>query len=174
MFNNSTKIFQNAFIVNDLEKSCARWAKTMGIGPFTLLEDISLPNILYRGQPGELKLSAALAASGNIQLELIQPHHDHPSVYRDYYPTGSEGFHHIGVLTDDLQASIAEYEARGNGVVCSGGDPEGTEIAYMDTWDDGFCLTELIRPADSYMEMSRMLEDAARNWDGKTVIIPGD
>jgi hypothetical protein len=98
MTGKSTRIFQTAFIVNDLEESCAKWARTMGIGPFTLLENIDLPNIIYRGEPGELNLSAALAASGDLQVELIQPHHDHPSVYRDYYPTGQEGYHHIGVF----------------------------------------------------------------------------
>ena len=170
----STTIFQNAFIVNDLEEGVNRWARTMGIGPFILLENIDLPNILYRGQPGELKLSAALAASGNIQVELIQPLHDHPSVYRDFYPTGQEGFHHMGVLTNDLAASIADYEARGHGTICSGGDPEGTEIAYMDTWADAHCLTELIRPADSYMDMNAMLQDAARNWDGVTATLPNN
>jgi methylmalonyl-CoA/ethylmalonyl-CoA epimerase len=171
MSNKSTTIFQNAFIVNDLEASCEKWARTMGIGPFTLLENISLPNIIYRGTPGELHLSAALAASGDLQVELIQPHHDHPSVYRDFYPTGQEGFHHMGVLTDDLAASIADFEARGHSTICSGGDPEGTEIAYMDTWADALCLTELIRPADSYMDMSRMLQDEAQNWDGVTAIL---
>ena len=172
MARNSTTIFQNAFIVNDLEAACARWAQTMGVGPFILLEEIELPNIIYRGNPGELKLSAALADNGNIQVELIQPLHDHPSVYRDFYPTGKQGFHHMGVLTNDLAASIAEYEARGHGTICSGGDPEGTEIAYMDTWDDAQCLTELIRPADSYMEMNEMLQAAARDWDGVTPTLP--
>lgn len=173
MTGTSTRIFQTAFIVNDLEESCAKWARTMGIGPFTLLENIDLPNIIYRGEPGELKLSAALAASGDLQVELIQPHHDQPSVYRDYYSTGQEGYHHIGVLTDDLAASIADFAAKGIGIVCSGGDPEGTEIAYMDTWDDANCLTELIRPAESYMEMSRMLQVEAENWDGQQVTLPG-
>ncbi len=172
MASNSTTIFQNAFIVNDLEAACERWARTMGIGPFILLENIDLPNIVYRGAPGELKLSAALAASADLQVELIQPLHDTPSVYRDFYKTGEEGFHHMGVLTDNLAADIADYESRGHMVICSGGDPEGTEIAYMDTWDDARCLVELIRPADSYMDMTQMLKDAAAAWDGKTAILP--
>ena len=162
----NTVIFQNAFIVNDLEVGIDRWVKAMGVGPFIVLDNIDLPNIVYRGEPGELKLRAALAASGNMQVEMIQPLHDHPSVYRDYYPTGQEGFHHIGVLTDDLAASVANYESRGHATVCSGGDPAGTEIAYMDTWDAAHCLTELIRPADSYLEMNKMLQDAAAKWDG--------
>jgi hypothetical protein len=43
----------------------------------------------------------------------------------------------------------------------------------MDTWDDANCLTELIRPAESYMEMSRMLQVEAENWDGQQVTLPG-
>ena len=171
MAGKGTLIFQNAFIVNDLEEACAKWARSMGIGPFISLGELDLPNIRYRVEPGELKLKAALAASGDIQVEMIQPLHDHPSVYRDYYPTGQEGFHHIGVLTDDLAASIAQYEALGHGIVCSGGDPAGTEIAYMDTWGAAHCLTELIRPADSYLDMTKMLQVEAANWDGKTVFI---
>jgi methylmalonyl-CoA/ethylmalonyl-CoA epimerase len=168
----STVVFQNAFIVNDIEAAVARWARTMGVGPWVMLENISMPNAFYKGQPTTMKLHAALAASGGIQMELIQPLHDHPSVYRDYFPAGKEGFHHIGVLTDDVAREVEIYGRLGHGVIASGGNPDTTHIAYVDTWDAGQCIVELIHADDSYIQMSRMLEDAARKWDGKTLTVP--
>ncbi len=168
----STVVFQNAFIVNDIEAAVARWVRTMGIGPWVMLENISMANAFYKGQPTTMKLHAALAASGGIQMELIQPLHDHPSVYRDYFPPGKEGFHHIGVLTDDVARDVAMYAELGHGVVASGGNPDQTHIAYVDTWNTGHCLVELIHADDGYRQMSRMLEDAARTWDGKTITVP--
>lgn len=169
--NGSTVVFQNAFIVNDIEEAISRWVRTMGIGPFVVLENISMANAFYRGQPTTMKLHAALAASGDIQMELIQPLHDHPSVYRDFYPTGKEGFHHIGVLTDDVARDVEAYRKLGHDVIASGGNPDSTHIAYVDTWDASRCLVELIHADDSYMQMTRMLQDAARSWDGKTSTI---
>jgi hypothetical protein len=168
----STVVFQNAFIVNDIEAAVARWVRTMGVGPWVMLENISMANAFYKGQPTTMKLHAALAASGGIQMELIQPLHDHPSVYRDYFPTGKEGFHHIGVLTDDVQRDVEMYRALGHEVIASGGNPDSTHIAYVDTWNTGHCIVELIHADDAYLKMSRMLEDAARTWDGKTMTVP--
>jgi hypothetical protein len=57
-------------------------------------------------------------------------------------------------------------------VIASGGNPDTTHIAYVDTWDAGQCIVELIHADDNYIQMSRMLEDAARKWDGKTLTVP--
>ncbi len=168
----STVVFQNAFIVNDIEAAVARWVRTMGVGPWVMLENISMANAVYKGKPTTMKLHAALAASGGIQMELIQPLHDHPSVYRDYFPTGKEGFHHIGVLTDDVPRDVEMYGKLGHEVIASGGNPDQTHIAYVDTWNTGHCIVELIHADDAYLKMSRMLEDAARTWDGKTMTVP--
>ncbi|MGE0667894.1 MAG: VOC family protein [Sphingomonadales bacterium] len=172
MSRNSTVVFQNAFIVNDIEAAVARWVRTMGIGPWVMLENISMANAMYKGQPTTMKLHAALAASGSIQMELIQPLHDHASVYRDYFPPGREGFHHIGVLTDDVARDVATYRKLGHGVVASGGNPDQTHIAYVDTWETGHCLVELIHADDNYKQMTRMLEEAAHAWDGTTMTVP--
>jgi methylmalonyl-CoA/ethylmalonyl-CoA epimerase len=167
-----TVVFQNAFIVDDIEAAVARWVRSMGIGPWVMLENISMPNATYRGQPTTMPLHAALASSGELQMELIQPLHDHPSVYRDYYPRGTEGFHHIGVLTDDVPGEIERYRALGHGVVATGGNPDATHIAYLDTWEASRCLVELIHADANYKRLTAMLRDAARTWDGKTPTVP--
>jgi hypothetical protein len=167
----SKTVFQNAFIVNDLEEGIAHWVRHMGIGPFIILDNIDLADATYRGQPTELKMHAALAMSGDLQMELIQPLHSHASVYRDFYPDGQEGFHHIGVLTDDVDRDVETYTRLGHEVVATGGARDGTHIAYVDTWSAANCLVELINADQGFMEMTRMLGDAARNWDGKTLTI---
>jgi hypothetical protein len=76
------------------------------------------------------------------------------------------------VLTDDVQRDVEMYQALGHEVIASGGNPDSTHIAYVDTWNTGHCIVELIHADNAYLKMSRMLEDAARSWDGKTMTVP--
>lgn len=39
-----------------------------------------------RGGPAEIDMSAAVAQSGSVQIELIAQHDDKPSPYLDMYP----------------------------------------------------------------------------------------
>jgi Glyoxalase/Bleomycin resistance protein/Dioxygenase superfamily len=48
----------------------------------------------YKGQLYDLKVSIALANSGDVQLELIQQRNDVPSLYSDFLAAGYEGMQH--------------------------------------------------------------------------------
>ena len=52
---------QNAYVIRDIEESMHRWIDTMGVGPFFLLDHIKLKDVMYRGAPIDLDISAAVA-----------------------------------------------------------------------------------------------------------------
>jgi hypothetical protein len=163
-------IVQQAYVINDIEAAAARFSKTFGIGPFVLLEHIKLPDVLYRGQPAEMELSAALCQAGPIQIELIQQHYDGPSCYRDTWPKGQEGFHHVAVLCQDFEAERARYEAMGCPTAMIFGSTE-TRTAYMDARHMSNGMVELYSDYKGIRDLYRLVSDRARTWDGKTVIV---
>ena len=40
-------------------------------------------------------------------IQFIQQHDNTPSIYRDMYALGQEGFHHVGLLVNDYEGEKA-------------------------------------------------------------------
>ncbi len=138
-------ITQMGYVVVDLEAAMARWTDTLGVGPFSTIRNVVVDNGLYRGSPTNVDISVALAASGGIEIELIEQHNDVASCYRDLFPPGAEGLHHVAVHPSDYDAEVARYEALG----CPqafGGVYQGTRFVYMDTSSSLGVMVELVEP----------------------------
>ena len=109
----SLNVFQSAWVVDDLDKTIHDWADRLGVGPFYCAEyDNPFPNLIYRGEPGEMNARVAWAQAGDTQVELIQPN-DERNVYRELVPSGTTRFHHFGVWTADYEADCSAMEAAG-------------------------------------------------------------
>jgi hypothetical protein len=158
-------VVQNAYVVEDLDAAMARWATVFGVGPFFANRDIRVDEPRYRGEPTELRFAGAIAQAGDVQIELIQQLDDSPSCYRDLYPAGSEGFHHIAVFVDDLDADIARYEALGAPVAFSGVS-RGMRFAYVDTSPMLGIMVELLEDVPSVRKAFALVAEAGRTWDG--------
>ena len=94
-------IFQHAWFVNDLEKVCHAWHRAVGAGPFFITENHVTETQTYRGQTFLTPLHYAFGYHGETQVQFIQQDEDAPSIYRDMYKKGEEGFHHIAMLVPD-------------------------------------------------------------------------
>ena len=163
------RIFQNAWVVDDIEAACHRLVSNFGIGPFYIYQfGNTFKDVLYRGEPGEFEIILALAQAGPLQIELIQPV-SHPSVYRDSVPTGAMGFHHICAWTDDLAADVAHFNAIKCPSVCSA-NSGNVHFAYFDTRDIIGCMFEVVKKSSVNEELMQQVSDAAINWDGKQAI----
>jgi hypothetical protein len=71
----SNSIFQNAWVVDDLDQTIDYWTNTMGVGPFYLMEYQGGPEFEYRGQPGAefgspFQPAHACAVGGSAQAEV--------------------------------------------------------------------------------------------------------
>ncbi len=71
-----------------------------------------LTNPVFVASQVRAEFSTALAQAGDLHIELVEQHCDSPSVYRDIFPKGEEGFHHVAVIAEDFDAEIARYEGR--------------------------------------------------------------
>ena len=85
------EVRQLGFVVDDIQTAIRHWSQVMQVGPWFLAERIPVENFRYKGKPGAPEVSVALANSGPLQLELIQPRNDAPTVYRDFLAAGRSG-----------------------------------------------------------------------------------
>ena len=96
------EISQIGIIVRDLQKATDNYWSTLGIGPWMTMriEPPLLADVTMRGKPVEASMVAAIAQSGNIQLELIQPL-EGPSIWKEFLEQRGEGIHHVQSLVQD-------------------------------------------------------------------------
>jgi hypothetical protein len=160
----STNLFQAAWVVNDLEKAIQRWLNT-GVGPFFVVPHSKVEHVSYRGAPATLDMSAGLAQAGPIQIELIQQHNDGPSAYRDMFPVGQEGFHHLCTMTNSFDADVQRYQSQGCAAVTQGSFGD-MRFVYVDTRSSLGHMTEIIEDRDSIKRMFKLIADASVDWRG--------
>ena len=75
---------QVAYVVDDMHAALNFLVEKVGIGPWYLAENMKLANCRSFGRVCDIELSIALANSGGLQFELIQPLGDVPSIYRNW------------------------------------------------------------------------------------------
>lgn len=97
-------LFQNAFFVRSIDESAARWQRLFGAGPFFAVRHHQTDEFSYRGQAIEADVSYAFGYLGDLMIQFIEQHDDKPSIYRDMFGEGEEGFHHVAYLVHDFAA----------------------------------------------------------------------
>ncbi len=160
------KIVQIAYVVNDIEEAARRWTKTFGVGPFFVLKSPQVGNPLYRGRPGKVDFSAALAQAGDLHVELIEQHCDSPSCYRDLIPKGKEGFHHVAVIVENYDKEVARYEALGCPVAASG-EFGPLRFCYVDASATMNGMVEVLEDLPFIRNYFDRIRQASENWDGR-------
>ena len=103
-----------------------------GAGPFILTEHHQTQSFTYRGTDVEADVSYAFGYLDNMMIQFIQQHDDQPSIYRDMYAKGEEGFHHVAYLVSDWHAAKQRLEDMGFECACEL-YASGVEAAYYDT-----------------------------------------
>jgi len=163
---------QLAYVVKDIDAGLKYWTEIMKTGPFFLFEHCPLKNQVYRGSPSNADVTLALGNSGNLQIELIFQHNDEPSVYKEFLDAERTGVHHFGLMPEDYKSTCQQYKALGHEAAfeCTVGN---AELVYFDTVATIGHYTELWDNHSVFKDLFIMVEDAAKNWDGKDPVRPG-
>ncbi|MFC0304080.1 VOC family protein [Rhizorhabdus histidinilytica] len=165
------RIVQNAYVVRDLDEAMVRWNRTLGIGPFLVRRHIALRDVLYRGRPASLDISAAHAQAGDIQIELVMQHCDQPSAFRDMFDGTGEGLHHVAIFPEDHDAMVAHYRQQGFAAATDIVTAEGRGATYIDTRPMLGHMMEIYRVNDSLVAFYEEIAAAAEGWDGRNLRI---
>lgn len=163
-------VMQNAFVVADLDQAIRHWTGVMGVGPFFMFEHIGFRNVLYRGQAAApIDLTVAIGYWGDLQIELIHQHDDNPSIYRDFASRHGSGMHHMGVMSNTLEADLADLARLGVQPVFQG-CAAGMRFAYVQTDCHPGGMIELIEASAGARTFFSRMREAACDWDGRDPI----
>jgi catechol 2,3-dioxygenase-like lactoylglutathione lyase family enzyme len=136
---------QICLVTRDLDALVRRYADRLGIGPWwvQVYEPPLLTATTYRGKPAAYSMRIALAWTGGLNWEIIQPLQG-PSIYHDFLDAHGEGVQHVGVLLKDTGMDWPEayrrLAERGFEPVQEGGW-QGVRFAYFET--EPLCKTTL-------------------------------
>lgn len=164
-------VAQNGYVVKDIHAAMDHWINVLGVGPWFFIEKVEVSNFRYHGEPSDLQMSVALANSGDLQIELIQPTNDAPSMYRDFLAAGREGLQHMSYWTQDYQAVYDRALALGYTVGHEGqiGGEEG-RFAYFDTEAHPGTVVEISDVRGAKAQVFEYIRKASIGWDGKRPI----
>ncbi|AXL53462.1 putative oxidoreductase [Paraburkholderia caffeinilytica] len=168
-------INQLGYVVRDIDASIEGFTRC-GIGPWFLLRGVKPENFTYKGAPSDMAMDVAVANSGDIQIEIISPVNDEPSMYRDFLEAGREGLQHFAYWSKDYQSLYERALAAGFSVGQEGqlGGPTG-RFAYLETEHHAGTCVEISDLGGAKAALFDYVKKAAAHWDGSnpvTVIDP--
>ena len=165
-------IMQMAYVVTDIRAAIAEWIERLNVGPWFLLDHFTGVDPVYRGQASRADVAIAMSFAGHMNIELIQPNDDNPSVYKELIDRTGPGFHHWGLASADFKADVRHYEEKGMTLAFRAGVPTGGEVGYFDT---GGALPGFVELIETNPGMERAFSrwyGAALAWDGSDPIRP--
>lgn len=164
-------VVQLGYVVADLREALDHWTGTLGVGPFLVTPRIDYAEVHHRGQPVQVEIAVALASHRGLQIEVIQQTGGGPSMFSEFLARRGGGLHHVCLLTDDLAADLAAWQARGVGVLMGGRTAAGIPFAYLDTDpEDQGRVIELVQPTAGLRRFFARLDALADTWDGSDPI----
>ena len=170
MKNQLNRIFQYAYFVEDLVSAAHHWAKISQAGPFFIAPHHKTDQFEYRGTPVQADVSYAFGYAGACQIQLIQQHDDKNSIYKDMYPEGTFGFHHIAMLVEDYSGEKQRLLNQGIEKSCEL-YADGVWASYFDTRDAIGCYTELHSITDRIVTTFDRWKNAHDHWDDQSEVI---
>ncbi len=167
-------LFQNAYFVDDLDAAAAKWAAAYGAGPFFAVRHHRTEAFTYRGTEIEADVSYAFGYLGDMMIQFIAQHDDKPSIYRDMYKRGEEGFHHIGYLVSDFAAERQRWLDMGYELACELYADE-VNAAYFDTRSLCGGFTEIHGDPQHILGTFAVWKRAHEAWDRRgSAILPAN
>ncbi|MCW1381893.1 VOC family protein [Novosphingobium sp. KCTC 2891] len=160
-------LFQQAYFVRSIDEAARRWADAFGAGPFFMARHHKADEFRYRGTSTEADVSYAFGYLGDTMIQFIEQHDDQPSIYRDMFADGEEGFHHIAYLVSDFAAERQRWLDMGYELATELYADE-VNAAYFDTRALNGAFTEIHGDPPHIMGLFGVWKRAHEAWDRTT------
>lgn len=134
--------FQQAWFVTSIDEAARKWSDAFGAGPFCMVRHHHCDEFTYRGTAQEADVSYAFGYLGDMMIQFIEQHDEKPSIYRDMFAPGEEGFHHVAYLVSDFAAERRRWINMGHELATELYADE-VNAAYFDTRDLNGGFTEI-------------------------------
>ena len=162
-----------AYVVEDIEATVNRLFDTLGAGPFFLVENVPLENVLSRGEPAEFVHSSAFGYCGGGAIELVETVRLAPERVEKGFSAPRPRIHHIAYAVPptevaDLRSSLDE---RGLPLYLSAQLGE-VDITFHDASAALGHDLEIHVDSESLRNFFEMVSGAAEGWDGSEPLRP--
>lgn len=157
---------QVAYMVPDLNAAIDWWTGAMGVGPFFIFPAFDVEAGDYRGEPHVAQFGAAIAYSGDIMVELIEPRG--PSIFQEFLADGRKGVHHLCAFTKDMAETEAWILAKGGTRLQGARYGDGSELAYYAMTGDESIILEIAALKPEVLGLFAAIKAASAVWDGET------
>jgi glyoxalase/bleomycin resistance protein/dioxygenase superfamily protein len=162
-----------AYVVEDIEAAVNRLVGQLGAGPFFLVENVPLENLLSRGEPAEFVHNSAFGYCGGGAIELIETVSLAPERVEERFSAPRPGIHHVAYAVPprevaDLRSSL---DQRGLPQYLS------SQLGEVDTTlhDASASLghdIEVHVDSQGLREFFGMISSGAEGWDGSEPLRP--
>lgn len=140
-------VTQMGFVVQSLEESTEFYGSMLNIKKWYRTKIIEC-DYIYKDSPIDNSLDIVVGYSGKTQVELIKVSGNDDNIYYDYIGREGIGFHHFGVVVNNLETQVKKMGMAGIRPLQSGrlkyGGGGVTKVAYMDTMKSAGFILELI------------------------------
>ena len=92
------KPHHHAYLVEDIEATVNRLVDQLGAGPFFLIENVPLENVLSRGEPAEFVHNSAFGSCDGSAIELIEAVRLAPERVERGFSGARPRIHHVGYV----------------------------------------------------------------------------
>ena len=162
------RIVQLAYHAPDIKKTAQFWSDKFGAGPFYLLELIQLRECLYRGTAAPFNHSSAYGQLGDMMIELIHQHDDHPSPVRDMYDAQREGLHHAAVFVDDIDAALSKAASKDMACALDATTKDGdVRFVMVDARKSYGHMLEFYERTAVLTKFYNFIRRQSQGWDGR-------
>ena len=121
-----TKAKKKSSLLEHIDSSWREFVERIKEGTFT----VPFKGELH-GKPAAWKTTISFAKMGDVELEILEPTEGNQALKESLDATG-EGLHHIGFLTDDLDAEIANFKKNKVGIWTIARQAGGGGFLYSD------------------------------------------
>jgi hypothetical protein len=166
-------IRQIAYFVPDVRTAAIGHHERFGSGPFFVADHIPLRRAVHRGVERELDHSSAYGQWGELMIEFVQQNNPGPSPFRDMYPDGGSGIHHVALFVEDVDAELERFAAKGQETALRAEMMDGFVFAFVDTAATLGHMVELYAPLPQLIGFYEMVRAAAGSFtDGLIRTLP--
>ncbi len=147
---------QVAYIVADIDAAMMHW-KSLGVPAFVVTRNVSpLQNAYYRGdKSGDTPVHIGFGYVGDMQIELIEPLHDAPSIYTEAINRKISGVHHYAICVEDFPDCYSYALDNGYEAVVDSGVDGLARMSYVENEKE-----ELILEMIQWNDLTRPYFDA--------------
>jgi catechol 2,3-dioxygenase-like lactoylglutathione lyase family enzyme len=129
----SRGVFQVAYAVHDIQAAQSFFKETLGVHKFFVIENATMKEQFYRGQPVECRQHIAFGYAGTMQIELVQTLSGE-NTFTEFLRQRGQGVHHLGIQVADLDRATQDMiEHHGFELVEYGAIGQATRFSYLDT-----------------------------------------